>query len=142
MRVRGRTGGASGAGGYAKETVMLRRALMACVMTVGMAGMALAADVTGKWVGSVDTPNGPLELTFEFKAEGETLTGNVTSAMGPQALANGKVAGDVLTFEVAFEGGTITHEAKVNAVGDEIAIKATGDFGTVEYVVKKLVVAP
>lgn len=118
---------------------MLRRALLACVMTVGMAGVALAADVTGKWAGSVDTPNGPLELTFEFKAEGETLTGSVTSAMGPQVLTNGKVAGDVLTFDVAFEGGTITHEAKVNAVGDEIAIKATGDFGTVEYVVKKLV---
>ena len=64
---------------------MLRRVLLACVMTIGMAGAALAADVTGKWVGSVDTPNGPLELTFEFKAEGEALSGSVTSAMGTQA---------------------------------------------------------
>lgn len=116
---------------------MLRRALLAFVITVGMAAVALAGDVTGKWVGSVDTPNGPIELTFEFKAEGDALTGNVTSAMGSQPLNNGKVAGDVLTFDVALEGGTITHEAKVNAIGDEIAIKATGDWGTVEYVVKK-----
>jgi hypothetical protein len=121
---------------------MLRRALFACVMTVGMAGIALAADVTGKWAGSVDTPNGPLELTFEFKAEGEALTGNVTSAMGTQEISNGKVVGDLLTFDVALESGKITHEAKVNAAGDEIAIKATGDWGTTEYVVKKVVVAP
>ena len=118
---------------------MLGRVLVACVMTIGMAGAALAADVTGKWVGSVETPNGPLELTFEFKAEGEALSGSVTSAMGTQALSNGKVAGDVLTFDVALEGGTITHEAKVNTTGDEIAIKATGDWGTTEYLVKKVV---
>jgi hypothetical protein len=116
---------------------MLRRALLACVMTVGMATVALAADPTGKWVGSVDSPNGPIELTFEFKAAGEVLTGSVASAMGTQEISNGKVAGDVLTFDVALEGGKITHEAKVNAAGDEIAIKATGDWGTVEYVVKK-----
>ncbi len=53
----------------------MRRALLAFVMTVGMATVALAADVTGKWVGSVDTPNGPIELTYELKADGETLTG-------------------------------------------------------------------
>ena len=117
---------------------MLRRVLIGCVM-IGLAATALAADVTGKWVGSVETPNGPLELTFEFKAEGEALSGSVTSAMGTQALSNGKVAGDVLTFDVALEGGTITHEAKVNPTGDEIAIKATGDWGTTEYLVKKVV---
>ena len=115
----------------------MRRALLALVMTVGMATAALAADVTGKWVGSVDTPNGPIELTFEFKAEGDLLSGSVTSAMGTQALSNGKVAGELLTFDVDLEGGKITHEAKVNTAGDELVIKATGDWGTVEYVVKK-----
>ena len=116
---------------------MLRRVVIACVMTLGIAGAADAADVTGKWVGSVDTPNGPMELTFQFKAEGEAVTGNVSSAMGTQEISNGKVAGDLLTFDVTLEGGKITHEAKVNTAGDEIAIKATGDWGTVEYVVKK-----
>jgi hypothetical protein len=120
----------------------MRRVLLAFVMTVGMATVALAADVTGKWVGSVDTPNGPFELTYEFKAEGETLTGSVTSAMGSQPLSNGKVAGEMFTFDVDLEGGKITHEARINAAGDEIAIKATGDWGTVEYVVKKAAAAP
>jgi hypothetical protein len=37
---------------------------------------ASAADVDGKWTGSVDTPNGAFPVTFVFKAEGSTLTGS------------------------------------------------------------------
>lgn len=116
----------------------MRRLLLALVMTIGMSAVALAADVTGKWVGSVDTPNGPLELTFELKTEGEAVTGTVGSAMGTLPISNGKLAGDVLTFDVVFEAMTIKHECTVNAAGDEIAIKSTGDWGTSEYVVKKV----
>lgn len=117
----------------------MRQALLALVMTIGLSASAFAADVTGKWVGNVETPNGPIELTYEFKAEGETLTGTVGSAMGSLPLAKGKIAGAVLTYEITLEGtGVITHEAKVNDAGTEIAVKASGDFGTSEYVVKKV----
>ena len=116
----------------------MRNALLALVMTIGVAATAFAADVTGKWVGNVETPNGPLELTYELKAEGETLTGTVASAMGSLPIAKGKIAGGVMTYEVALEGAVITHEAKMNEAGTEIAIKASGDFGTSEYVVKKV----
>ena len=121
----------------------MRRALLALVMTIGMtmglaAFAAFVADVTGKWVGSVETPNGTLELTYDFKADGETLTGTVASAMGSLPLNKGKVAGSVLTYEVALENGVITHEATINEAGTEITVKATGDWGTSEYVVKKV----
>ncbi len=116
----------------------MRRGLAALAITVALTAVAFAADPTGKWVGNVETPNGPLELTFEFKADGDALEGTVTSPMGTLPLSNGKVAGDVLSFDVTIETGTITHEATVNAAGDEIAIKATGDWGTSEYVVKKV----
>jgi len=120
----------------------MRRALLALVMTVGMASVALASDVTGKWVGNVDTPNGPLEVTYELKADGETLTGTVASAMGSLPINNGKIVGDTLTFDVDLEGAKINCEAKVNTAGDEIAVKASGDWGVSEYVVKKVVAAP
>lgn len=119
----------------------MRRALLALVMTIGVAAAAAAGDVTGKWVGNVETPNGPLELTYELKVEGETVSGTVSSPMGSLPIDKGKLAGDVLTYTVSLEGAVITHEAKLNAVGDEIAIKATGDWGTSEYVVKKVVAA-
>ena len=117
----------------------MRRVVLAVVMTIGMAASAFAADVTGKWVGNVETPNGPIELTYEFKAEGEALNGTVASAMGSLPLAKGKIAGNVLTYEVALEGaGVITHEATINEAGTEITVKATGEWGTSEYVVKKV----
>ena len=116
----------------------MRHALLALVMTIGLTATAFAADVTGKWVGNVETPNGPLELTYELKADGETLTGTVASAMGSLPLNNGKIAAGVLTYEVALEGNVIKCEAKVNEAGTEIAVKATGEWGTSEYVVKKV----
>jgi hypothetical protein len=119
----------------------MRRVVAAVIAALAVAATAYAADVTGKWVGNIDTPNGPLELTYDFKASGETLTGTVSSPMGTVELTNGKIAGDTLTYEVQIESGKITHTAKVNAEGTEIAVTATGDWGTAEYVVKK-VVAP
>jgi hypothetical protein len=119
----------------------MRRALLALVMTVGLAASAFAADATGKWVGSVETPNGPIELTYDLKADGETLSGTVSSAMGSLPLNKGKIAGSVLTYEVALENAVITHQATINDAGTEIAIKATGEWGTSEYVVKKVAAA-
>jgi len=119
----------------------MRRLLAALVMTMGMATVAFASDVTGKWVGSVDTPNGALELTYELKTEGEAVNGTVATSMGTLPINNGKLVGDVFTFDVVFEAMTIKHECKVSAAGDEIAIKSTGDWGTSEYVVKKVAAA-
>jgi len=36
---------------------------------------ARAADVDGKWTGSLATPNGDVNVGFEFKSDGATLTG-------------------------------------------------------------------
>ena len=102
----------------------MRRAVLALVMTIGMAATAFAADVNGKWKGNVETPNGPLELTYDLKADGETLSGTVSSPMGSLPLNKGKIAGNVLTYEVALDSAVITHEAKVNDAGTEITVKA------------------
>jgi hypothetical protein len=120
---------------------MARRTQLALLLTFGLAAVtvvAAAADPTGRWVGSVETPNGPIELTYEFKLEGETVSGSVTSQMGTLPISNGKVAADRFTYDVQIETATITHEATVSDAGDEITIKATGDWGTTEYVVKKI----
>ena len=72
---------------------------------------AFAADIDGKCTGSLATDNGPVELSYVFKADGKTLSG---STMGPDgssiALKNGTINGDKITFsiEVDFGGGPTT----------------------------------
>lgn len=38
------------------------------------AAPAFAADVDGKWTGSLDSPGGPMQVSYTFKADGNKLT--------------------------------------------------------------------
>jgi hypothetical protein len=115
---------------------MLRRLVLVFVLCAAVSAPLGAADVDGTYKGSVDTPNGPVELTFVFKTDGERLTGSVASAMGEVPIENGTAKGDVLTFDVNVQGMVIKHQAK--QAGDQVTITATGDWGTTEYVVTRV----
>ena len=106
---------------------------------------AMAADVTGTWKGSAETPNGIIERTFVFKVDGTTLTGETSSEMlGKSTIKNGKVDGDNLSFSItaSLRGNEmeINYTGKVSSDGKEIKFKAeipsVGQ--TVEYTVKKI----
>ena len=43
---------------------------------------AMTADPTGKWTGIADSPNGPMEVTYTFKIDGQKLTGSVEGPEG------------------------------------------------------------
>src|SRR5437867_1400353 len=63
---------------------------------------ASAADVTGTWKATSETPNGSFETTFVFKVEGEKLTGTAENRFsGEVPITDGKVDGDNLSFTVA-----------------------------------------
>jgi hypothetical protein len=68
---------------------------------------ASAADVTGTWKGSLESPQGSMDVTFTFKAAGTTLTGSVSNPMGPDAnpISEGKIDGDNISFVVAVDFG-------------------------------------
>lgn len=83
----------------------------------------LAADVSGTWKGTADTPNGPMERTFVFKVDGTKLTGESTSNMfGKSNIEDGKIDGDNISFtlSVNVQGteGRVVYKGKVD--GDEI----------------------
>ncbi len=115
------------------------------ILAALFAGTAMAADVTGTWKGTAETPNGTIERTFVLKVDGATLTGETSSEMlGTSKLKNGKVDGDTLTFSItaSFQGNEmeINYTGKVSADGKEIKFKAeipsVGQ--TIEYTVKKI----
>jgi hypothetical protein len=65
----------------------------------------LAADVDGKWNGSMSTPGGDFPVVFTFKADGAALTGTTTGPEGDVKISEGKIYGNNLSFNVTFDFG-------------------------------------
>ena len=105
-----------------------------------MAAPAFAADVDGKWSGSLDTPNGPVQVSFQFKADGNTLTGTTTGPDGNSvALKNGKVDGEKISFsfDVSFGADPTTFNYTGVLKGSEIKLHTDFMGQPIDYSVKK-----
>jgi len=111
-----------------------------------LAACALAADLTGKWTAEFTTPvGGPQKYTFEFKVDGEKLTGKAhferMGQKGEAELLEGKVTGDEISFIENLDTGgdvlRISYKGKIS--GDEIKFsRQVGDFSTVEFTAKRV----
>jgi hypothetical protein len=90
-----------------------------------LAAPAFAAAVDGKWTGSIETPNGPVQISFTFKADASALTGTITGPDGGEIpLTGGKVDGDNISFSVDldFGGMPFTLEYKGVVSTDQIKL--------------------
>jgi len=102
---------------------------------------AFAADVDGKWSGALATPNGDVNVAFDFKADGTALTGSTTGPDGAQlAIKNGKIDGNKITFVVTVALGDMSFDIAYSGVVSPAEIKMALDFGGMpfEFVVKKV----
>jgi hypothetical protein len=75
------------------------------------AAPVFAADIDGNWSGSLDTPNGAVEIKFSFKADGDKLTGSSTGPDGSVVMfRDGNIMGSTLSFVqvVDFGGQSIS----------------------------------
>ena len=115
----------------------LRLTLAALLFT---AVSAFAADIDGKWTGSLDSPNGPIQLGFTFKADGAILTGTTIGPDGMELkITNGKIDGNKISFDVAVDFGgmpfTIAYTGVLN--GTSLAMKLDFAGMPVEFTAKK-----
>lgn len=128
----------------AKEVYVTRRT----IASVLIAALALlvqptlrAADITGTWKATFDTPIGTQNYTYEFKVSGNQLTGKVKSDNGESEMKNGKVDGDKVSFvetltimgmtlEVTY-AGTVTSDDEIKFTRD------VGGFANEELVAKR-----
>src|SRR5882762_724320 len=85
--------------------------------------LVLAADITGKWTGSVVLSAGGGNPTFEFKQTGETLTGTYHGQFGDAPL-KGTVKGDKVEFSFGSDQASAKYSGTVT--GDKMS-------GTVDY---------
>ena len=111
------------------------------VLVLLWAAPAMAADVDGKWSGSLATPNGDVTVGFDFKADGATLTGSTTGPDGAQvAIKNGKIDGNKISFIVTIDFGGMMFDVSYTGVVAPTEIKMTIDFAGMpfEFTAKKV----
>jgi hypothetical protein len=85
---------------------MRRVFLFSILALICLSVVASAADLTGKWTAQVPGRDGtPREMTFNLKADGDTLTGTVSGRGGDREITQGKIAGDEISFVVAYSAG-------------------------------------
>ena len=112
-----------------------------CLIVVALFAVSIgfAQDISGKWKGQMQSPNGPMDLVFNFKAIGDSLSGTVEGPMGELPITNGKIDGKTFSFQVNAGEMTINHQC--TALGDSISMKVPGMPGgeTMELMLKRVV---
>ena len=119
-------------------------AIILAAFTLGIPCSLDAADATGKWKSEFDTQIGHLKYIYEFKADGERLTGKaIREREGEKTeteIREGKLSGSDISFAelVKFQDQEIRIDYKGRIAGDEIKFtRKVGDFATTEIVAKR-----
>lgn len=84
---------------------------------------AMAADVTGKWTAQMTGRGGQTrEATFNFKVDGNTVTGTIGGPRGDTEISDGKIDGDQISFvqTMEFNGNSMKILYKGTISGDQI----------------------
>jgi hypothetical protein len=109
-----------------RHTVLSLVVMLAFVL---VAAPARAADVDGKWTGSIDTPMGAINLGFTFKADGGTLSGSMTGMDGAELpIKNGKIDGNKISFVVSLDFGGMMFDLNYTGVVSKDAVEMSSDF--------------
>ncbi len=102
---------------------------------------AFAADISGKWEAVITTPIGEMNYTFDFKVEGEKLTGTAVMSMGEESSKSALTEGSVKGAEISFvetlkvQGQELRCEYKGKISGNEIrGSRSVGSYGSEDFV--------
>lgn len=95
-----------------------------------VAGLAFGAEIDGKWAGTFDSGMGgqPMNLSYDFKADGNKLTGTTVGAENSTIeIKNGTIDGNKVTFDVPVDMNgmkmTIAYTGELS--GDELKLSFT-----------------
>ena len=120
---------------------LARKLTIALVLALTLAAApAFAADVDGKWAGTISTPGGDFPVAFEFKSDGTKLTGTTMSPDGMSInIKDGKIDGDKVTFGVTLDFGGMALDIAYSVVVTPTEMKMKADVAgmALEFVVKK-----
>jgi hypothetical protein len=119
--------------------LMRRLMVVTAIFLFAFLASASALDLNGKWKGSLNSPNGELEINFNFQVSGEKLTGTVANTYGEEQITEGVVKGDDISFVIMAGGGQfkITYKGKV--AGDDLKFHVIiGEMGEGDLTAKRV----
>lgn len=88
----------------------MRLLVCAAILTLTIIGVASAADINGKWKGTLQAGDMMVEQNFTFKVDGGKITGTMSDQfIGEVKITEGALKGDDISFTVA---------AKAEQMGD------------------------
>jgi len=103
-----------------KRKIFTTAALLCCMMVC----FAIAANLAGKWTGTLKTPDGgEFPLTYTFKTDSGKLTGIASSPQGDVAITDGKlISATDFTFNLSVNGTDLKHTGKFYPDADSIGM--------------------
>ena len=112
----------------------MKTRFLAVFAFVLLATASFAADITGKWTAEVPGRGGQTRTTnFDFKVEGEKLTGTISGMQSDMPISDGTVKGDDIAFVVVmnFNGNEmkLIHTGKVTGEVIKMTRKREGAEG-------------
>jgi hypothetical protein len=118
---------------------ILTAALLLCSGLICFA--AAITDMTGKWKGDLKMADGtPVPLTYNFKVDGEKITGSILSPQGELTIYDGKVTGEKdFTFKVDVNDNPVPSVGKF--YGDSVTVVAELDGEKLHTTLKRVVPA-
>lgn len=113
-------------------------------LALGAFARAADAGIAGKWTVEFESQIGIQKYVFEFKVEGEKLTGKAISERQDQKseteIQNGKIVKDEVSFTevLKFQDQEIIVEHKGKVSGDELKLhRKVGEFAEYNLVAKR-----
>jgi hypothetical protein len=106
------------------EGTTMSRLFYICIAAFLVFNMSLSQSINGKWKGQMESPNGTMDLIFNFKVSGDSLSGTIESPMGELPISNAKNDGKTFSFDVNVGEMTMSHQCTV--MGDSISMKLPG----------------
>ncbi len=101
------------------------RLLCSFFAVVTIASAAFAADPTGNWKWSTQSPNGEIETTLKLESKDGKLTGAYSNQFGDTTISNVSFQDNVIAFEVVREFGGGKFVVKYHGKLDGDTIKGT-----------------
>jgi|SRR5262245_22252749 len=106
-----------------------QRLVLAVALVVATLVPLRAADVDGKWTGSLDTPMGAIPMVFSFKADGASLSGSQTGPDGGEIpIKNGKVDGNRISFNISIDVGGMSLDFAYTGTVTGDTLQMSSDF--------------